>query len=272
MNLDISTTIKVVLGLIAIGIFFSLVMAVKSISAGRKLNFYQKRQTLIYQGWRMVLLAVVLVVIGLFVVKVGEPVVYKVFPPSPTITLTPTVTLTPTITLTPSQTYTPTVTQTLDKTYTPGIPSEVMATIQTPIGVDTTAIFSIVTFATSTKDGVVVDTQTIFTPPITHMYGGFSYDRMSAGVQWTAVWLYGNQVICSETKPWTYSQGGYGYTDCELPASSWKPGEYEVQIFVGTTWKNSGRFTIKGEGEELTQTAATPLPTLLPTDTPTPAP
>lgn len=270
MNIDISTTIKALLGLIGIGVIFSLVMAIRSIAAGHALPFYQKRQVLVYHGWRLILLAVALVVGGFLLLKVGEPVAYKFFPPSPTITPTPTVTVTPTVTLTPSQTYTPTITLTLDKTYTPELPAMIQATIQTPVGVDTSAIFSLITFATTTKDGVVVDTQSIFTPPVTQMFGGFSYDRMAMGVQWTAVWLYGSEIICSETKAWTYSQGGYGYTDCKRPAPDWKPGEYEVQIFVGQTWKNSGRFSIKGQGEELTQTASSPLPTLLPTFTPTP--
>lgn len=270
MNIDISTTIKAVLALLAIGVVFSLVMALRSIAAGHKLPFYQKRQVLVYRGWRMILLALALVVGGFLLLKVGEPVAYKFFPPSPTITPTPTITVTPTITLTPSQTFTPTITQTLDKTYTPALPTMIMATIQTPVGVDTSAIFSLITFSTKTVDGVVVDTQSIFTPPVTQMFGGFSYDRMASGVQWTAVWLYGTEIICSETKAWTYSQGGYGYTDCSRPAADWKPGEYEVQIFVGQTWKNSGRFSIKGDEEDFTPTVGTALPTLLPTFTPTP--
>ena len=96
----------------------------------------------------------------------------------------------------------------------------------------------------------------------------FRTTKWHLGVQWTAVWLYGTEIVCSETKAWTYSPGGYGYTDCKRAATDWKAGEYEVQIFVGQTWKNSGRFTIKGAEGEQTQ-AASQVSTLLPTLTPT---
>lgn len=270
MNIDIATTVKVILVLIGIAVVTSLVMAFKSIQAGRKLQFYQKRQILIYHGWRLVLLSVALVFGGFILTRFGEPFVYRYFPPSPTITLTPTITVTPTITLTPSQTFTPTITLTLAQTYTPALPEEIQATIQTPVGVDASAVFSPVTFSTKTENGVVIDMQTNFDLPIKTIYGGFSYDRMATGVQWTAIWLYEGKIICSETKPWSYAPGGYGYTDCTRPESEWKPGNYEVQIFVGQTWKNSGTFTVQGVTSNGTPsipaiTGSQPVPTLTPT-------
>lgn len=247
MNIDVATTVKVVLGLLGIAAFVSLVMAVKSIKAGHKLLFYQKRQSLIYNGWRLVLLAIGLLFSGFLIFRFGEPVVYRYFPPSPTITLTPTITITPTVTNTPSMTYTPTITLTLSQTYTPSLPEMIQATIQTPVGPDTSAIFSPLSFADTTKDGVVVDSFTEFELPVGTLFGGFSYDRMATGVQWTAVWLFGDEVICSETKAWDYAPGGYGYTDCTRPVEAWLPGIYEVRIFVGQTWKVSGTFRILGD-------------------------
>lgn len=227
--------------------FISLLMAIKSIKAGRKLLFYQKRQVLIYRGWRLVLFAFLIVGAGLAISRFGEPVVYRYFPPSPTITLTPTVTATPTITLTPSMTFTPTITLTLSQTYTPSLPDFIQETVQTPIGPDVSAIFSPLSFADTTDNGVVTENFTEFSLPVSTLFGGFSYDRMVVGVQWTAVWLYGEEVICSETKAWDYAPGGYGYTDCTRPVEDWRPGKYEVQIFVGQTWKTSGTFLILGE-------------------------
>ena len=273
MNIDVATTIKVVMVFLVLAAIISLVMAARSIKAGRKLLFYQKRQVLIYHGWRLILLALLLVGSGLLISRFGEPMVYRYFPPSPTITLTPTVTATPTITLTPSMTFTPTITLTLSQTYTPSLPSFIQETVQTPIGPDVSAIFSPLSFSKSTKDGVVVENITEFKLPITTLFGGFSYDRMAVGTQWTAVWLYGEEVVCSETKAWNYAPGGYGYTDCTRPAENWKPGKYEVQIFVGQTWKTSGTFTILGdEGMTATEPSITgseqpvnPLPTSTPT-------
>ena len=274
VNIDIATTVRVILGFLGVAAVITLVMAYKSIKAGHKLLFYQKRQTLVYHGWRLVLLAGGFLLAGFLIFQFGEPVAYRYFPPSPTTTLTPTITITPTITLTPSQTFTPTITLTLAQTYTPSLPEELQATIQTPVGVDASAIFSPLSFASQTQDGVVVDSETEFVPPVTTLYGGFSYDRMATGVQWSAIWRYGEEIICSETKSWTYAPGGYGYTDCTRPKEEWKAGIYEVQIFVGSSWKVSGTFLITGpdglpEDEPVT-TAIPEVPTLLPTLTPPP--
>lgn len=256
VNIDIDTTFKLLLVLIAVAIIAALVAAFRSIKAARALQFYKKRHDLISRGWRMVGLTLLLGAGALFLVKFGEPVAYRYFPPSPTITRTPTITTTPTITLTPSQTFTPTITLTLQYTYTPAIPGIVQTAIKTPVGVDTKAIFSAIEFSTQTKDSVVINTTDIFNPPVTQMFAGFTFDKMALGVQWTAVWLYEGNVICYETAAWKYSTGGSGYSDaCNgvLKPEQWLPGDYEVQIFVGQTFKTSGRFTITGS-----RPAATP--------------
>lgn len=220
--------------------------------------FYQKRQVLIYRGWRLILVALLLLASGFLISRFGEPIAYRYFPPSPTITLTPTITTTPTITLTPSATFTPTITMTLSQTYTPALPQFIQETVQTPIGPDVNAVFSPLSFAEETDEGVVVENFTEFIPPVTTLFGGFSYDRMTTGVQWTAIWFYGEEVVCSETKAWNYAPGGYGYTDCTRPAEDWKPGRYEVQIYVGQTWKVSGEFYILTEEDS---TGYLPAPT-----------
>lgn len=257
MNIDVATTMKVVMFFLAIAAFIFLLVAVRSIKAGRKLLFYQKRQILIYRGWRLILFSVFLVGAGLLISRFGEPVVYRYFPPSPTITMTPTVTATPTITLTPSMTFTPTITLTLSQTYTPSLPEFIQETVQTPIGPDVSAIFSPLSFSDTTEDGVVTENITEFSLPVSTLFGGFSYDRMAVGAQWTALWLYGEEVICSETKAWDYAPGGYGYTDCTRPVEDWRPGIYEVRIFVGQSWKMSGTFRILGE-DDLTGEVFTP--------------
>lgn len=247
LNIDVATTVKVILVLLGIAAIVSLTMAVKSIKAGYRLLFFQKRQLLVAHGWRLVLLALGLLFTGLLLIRFGEPMVYRYFPPSPTITQTPTVTITPTVTNTPSMTYTPTITLTLSQTYTPSLPEFIQATIQTPVGPDANAIFSPLSFSDTIKDGVVTTSYSEFELPVGTLFGGFSYDRMAIGAQWTALWFYGDELICSETKAWNYAPGGYGYTDCSRPVDAWRPGIYEVRIFVGQTWKQSGTFKILGE-------------------------
>jgi hypothetical protein len=249
MNLDIDTTFKVILILLAIGIITSVSMAFKSLGAAKRLEFYRKRQDMMVYGWRMLLFAFVMAGVGFVFYRFGEPIAYQYFPPSPTITRTPTITITPTITLTLMNTLTPTITPTLAQTYTPVFPGIVQTEIQTPVGVDTDGLFSPVQFSTQTKDSVVINTTDTFKLPITQMFGGYTFDKMTTGIQWTAVWLREGEVMCFETKPWDGGTGGSGYTDAcnkKLSPDQWLPGKWEVQIFVGQTWKSSGRFVILG--------------------------
>ena len=261
INIDIDTTFKVLLFLIVLTIVVALIGAFRSISAARKLQFFKKRQDLVERGWRLVGLTLILGGLAFLLVRFGEPVAYRYFPPSPTITRTPTITTTPTITLTLRETYTPTITLTLAQTYTPALPDVVQTAIKTPVGVDNNAIFSVIEFSTQTKDGVVIDTTDVFNLPITQMFAGFSFDKMALGVQWTAVWLLEGEVLCFESAPWIYSTGGSGYSDAcnsQLTANQWEAGNYEVQIFVGQTFKTSGRFLIAGVQTD-------PTPSLTPT-------
>jgi type VI secretion system secreted protein VgrG len=273
MNIDIATTVKVILVFIALGVIASIFYAVRSINGGKRLEFFHKRQDLIAHGWRLAFLAVLLVFGWLWVFKNAEPVAYRYFPPSPTTTRTPTITLTPTITPTLKETLTPTITETLQYTYTPALPADAQATIQTPVGPDANAVFSPLQFSTQIdKNRLLANPQTSFAIPVTHIYGGYSFDKMAIGVQWTAVWLYEGQIFFMETKAWTLSDGsgGYGYTDCQREANQWLPGNYEVQIFVGSTWKTSGRFTITGSTDGTIEGTVTPAPgTTTPTATST---
>jgi type VI secretion system secreted protein VgrG len=274
MNIDIATTVKVLIAFLILGLIASLIFAYRSIRLGLHLEFFRKRRDLVVHGWRLVLLALALGIVALIIGKFGEPVAYRYFPPSPTVTSTPTVTLTPTITPTLKDTLTPTITPTLQYTLTPSLPEVAQATIQTPVGPDTSAIFSRVQFASQlSKDSVVVDDETSFPSTVAHLYGGFTYDQMSLGVQWSAVWLRDGQVVHMETKAWTYSSGGAGYTDWDCTTGECLPGNYEVQIFVGSTWKSSGTFTISGGAAA--EGTATVTPTLTPSaplTTPTPTP
>jgi hypothetical protein len=275
MNLDIDTTFKVILVLLGIGVVASIVIAVKSLNTANNLKFYRKRQDLIEYGWRLIFFAFLMVAFGFALYRFGEPVAYHYFPPSPTITRTPTVTTTPTITMTLQSSLTPTITQTLAQTYTPEFPTQVLATVLTPVIADSSAIFSPIQFATSLdKDGIVANTTDTFTLPITELYAGYTFDFMTAGVRWTAVWLYEGNFLCAETQIWQFSTGGAGYSDyCnkKITPDMWKPGNYEVQIFVGQTWKTSGRFTVLGDEPTFNPSSSGTIPSDLATPTLTPS-
>ena len=149
------------------------------------------------------------------------------------------------------------------------------------------AVFSQIQFSQRiTDESQPIDPALEFENPVGHLFGAFSYNNMADGSQWSALWYRDGELVYYESKPWEGSSGGYGYTDWDPPSDQWKPGIYEVQIFVGTEWKVSGYFTVTGqppiptitntptrtEPPTRTQTQtipATPTQTLWPTRTPT---
>jgi hypothetical protein len=90
------------------------------------------------------------------------------------------------------------------------------------------------------------------------------------GSQWSALWvrMEDDSIVCSETKPWDGNTGGYGYSECKPILSPWLPGDYQVQLFVGTEWVSSGYFTMTGQPPTFTPTRT---PTATRTITPTPS-
>jgi hypothetical protein len=273
MNIDVAMTIKVIVTLIVVALLVLLLFAFRSIRTGLSLQFFRKRRDMVSHGWHLIFLALVLVIFALALSHFGEPVVYRYFPPSPTVTNTATITMTPTITNTPSMTFTPTITPTLQYTYTPSLPQEAQATIQTPVGPDTAAAFSSLLFTDKLSDEGIVSADTgPFAASVQHIYGGFSFDGMIMGVQWTAVWMLNGKPVHIESKVWKATSGGYGYTDWDCSTGECVPGEYSVQIFVGSTWKSSGTFTITGGASATTGTPSPSASEAFKSSTPTPSP
>lgn len=273
MNLDIRTAVVTAVVLIVIGVFLAVTSGVKAIKQGQQLLYYRKRQKIMNHGWRMILFGIVLAAVAFLVGRFGEPAVYRVFPPTPTITLTPTVTLTPTITLTATITLTPTITETPSVSPTPFIPPALEIEFSGVVTPQPDAAFSPIQFSRELTDfNQPEEPATEFENPIGELFGTFDYNNMLDGSQWTALWYRLNdmKLICYETAPWNGGVGGYGYTNCNPPADDWQPGEYEVQMFVGTTWKVSGRFSIAGTPPTATFTptsSRTPTVTRTPTIT-----
>ncbi|MBI9048593.1 MAG: hypothetical protein JEZ00_04190 [Anaerolineaceae bacterium] len=269
MQVDIQTAVQTAFVLSIIGFLGSLFYGLGLIRNGRKILYYHKRQSQMTTGWWYMALSLAMGLTAWFLHRQAEPVLYQIFPPSPTITITSTITQTTTITLTPTTTLSPTVTNTPEITYTPQIPVVVSEQFVSTIEPAEDVVFSPLIFArTIDENNQAVSPVTTFQHPVTDIFGVFSYDKMNTGVQWSSVWvrLSDQEVICYETKPWDASTGGYGYTDCHKGANSWLPGEYDVQIYIGMTWISSGKFTIVGDPPTAT---FTPSPSYTPSNTPT---
>lgn len=289
LNLDIRTA--VVTATILAYLFAALVLwsGFRTIQTARRLNFYRLRQEGMVRGWRMLLGAFVLFVLGLLIRSYAEPVAYSYFPPSPTPTLTPSLTLTPTITLTPSITLTPTVsntpsvTDTPTPTPTPFIPLHIELQFESTLEPNPNAVFSELIFTQGIDENYIpLNASDVFTNPVGHLYAVFSYDQMVDGVQWTALWYREGEIVHYETAPWNGGTGGFGYTDWNPSPEAWLPGFYSVHMFLGLQLYQSGSFTVLGDpitptGTLLTATPTgqltptiTPRPTYPPTITPTP--
>jgi len=270
MKLDIATTVRVVFFLLLIlgGSFFY--RAWRGFQEAKRLYFFIKRQQLLQRVWLLIFSGVIVVGAAIAFNRFTEPVIYRYFVPSPTSTLTPTHTLTPTITQTPSITPTPTITTTPQFTPAPLLPAVISEGFKSTITPNPRAVFSQITFSRKLDKNLrPLNPESVFRNPIVTLYGSFSYDQMIIGSQWTALWFRDGELISYETLPWNGASGGFGFTESKLSPEEWLPGNYEVQIFVGTAWKISGTFEVTGTPPTSTPTPS-PIPTRTATSTRTP--
>ena len=262
---------------IILAVIFALILlrsGIRSIQSARKLTFYSLRQQRMSSGWRMLAVGILLLLFSVWLGRFGEPVAYRYFPPSPTpsltptITLIPSVTLSPTITLTPTITDTPSVTDTPTLTPTPYIPPAIEALFSGDITPNPDAVFSPLQFSTVYENFECIAPSTTFVNPIPSMTACFSYNNMSPGVQWTALWYREGELVHYETLPWDGTTGGLGFSQWAPPPDKWQAGTYQVQVFVGQDWKVVGQFVVSGEPPTPIP-SITPSPTVSPTLTPT---
>jgi hypothetical protein len=222
------------------------------IRSARKLPFFMLRRRRIGQGWRLILFGIIIGILALFIQVFGRQVAYTIIPPTPsltpTVTITPTPSITPTASITPipSITPTPTITSTPTITPTPSLPQAIREDIESSVTPDAEAALSAIQVARNLGvNNQPINSSDLFILPVGKLYGAFTYDKFRDGIQWTALWYLGNELICQESIPWDGGTGGYGYTECEPGA--WEEGEYEIQMFIGEQWKVSTRFTILSE-------------------------
>jgi len=277
MNLDIQTTVRTIFVFLLIACAAMVFTAVRAFREAGRLRFFLKKRELLGRAWRFVLFALMILGGAIILNTFAEPMVYRVFPPSPTVTQTPTITLTPTITVTPTVTITPTLTPTSEFTSTPIMPAVISQDFSSETTPNPNARFSTPVFSRKIDDDYQpIEIADTFENPVDKIYGTFSYESMITNSQWTALWFRDGELVSYESIPWNGSSGGFGYTESNLRPDQWLPGVYEVQIFVGETWKSSGLFTVTGTLPTLTitQTAtitATPTTTLTPTRTQIPS-
>lgn len=240
-----------------------------AIRSGKKLPFFYKKRDQFELAVRLIIGALLLVFFAYAALQWGEGLVYQYFPPTLTPSLTPTITLTRTITLTPTLTLTPTITNTPSVTNTPSLPQEIIDEFEAVVTPQTDYLFSQIRFSTEIDDDLqAINPGNEFENPLETIYGTYSYNNMTDGLQWTEVWTREGEIVHYNVGKWQGYSGGYGAVKLELPAEEWLPGNYQLQFFIGEQWLMSGYFRILGLPPTATPTLS-PTPSLTPSNTPT---
>jgi hypothetical protein len=106
-QIDVHSTVIMAAILTGVAAVITIYFGFRQLLRSRKIPFFRKRHDRMVRGWRLILLAIVLIPLTWLILNFSEPVVYLYFSPSPTITMTPQFTATPSITNTPDVTDTP---------------------------------------------------------------------------------------------------------------------------------------------------------------------
>jgi membrane protease YdiL (CAAX protease family) len=89
MSLDIHTAVQTAIVIAILTIFFSIWAGIRSIRKARTLKFFRMRRDRMVRGWRLMSFGVGMVFVTLFLGYFAEPIIYRVYPPTPTQTMTP---------------------------------------------------------------------------------------------------------------------------------------------------------------------------------------
>ena len=256
---SLSTQTYVLIFVVAIGLGGAL-----SLLAGWGLSrradsepFFMVRQQMLRRRWSYFIVGGALLLMALcgqlFGVRAVEIVITPTMTPSstPTLTLTPTATPTASLTLSPSQTLrpsltvSPTQTQSPTASGSPAYPELLITNIpDATVTPNPDTVIGLFTFAqdyTTSYDpingGVVFEVE-----GLTQIVTLFTYTGMIPEVQWTTVWFYESEPVYIETFPWDGFEAGFAVTKWEN--EDWRPGNYQVRIYVGEELKQAGQFRV----------------------------
>lgn len=248
--------VQIVVYVLIGGMGFALVMGWRELRSAKLLPFYQVRRSRIARGWRFIIIGAAIALIATVIQVFGLGAIERmelptaVLPGEPT-DLVATARVTATITRTPGNTATPSITPSPTERGTPMLPEGLSESFGESVTPDSRAVFGPIDVATE----IIYPAQPgeeEFDSVEGPLYGLFSYDYLETGVRWTAVWIWENEVICVESKPWDGGSGGWGYTECQ--PDRWPPGEYFIHMFLGEEWWISVEFTILGAAVTSTPT------------------
>jgi hypothetical protein len=277
-NLSVEQFLLLVAGIL-VGISVLIVLgAVLLLRRAPRQPFFLLRQQTAATGWRLLIVAAGLLLLAGTVRLFGAPVVFQMVTPTPSITLTPSITGTPTITYTPSRTLRPSITLTPSDTFTPTpsptpfIPFNIEQQFTSNVVPDARLRVGPLTFARSLDAAnQPLGAGTVFFNPVQKIVVLYNYEFVNLGVQWTVIWYRNGELFSWESFPWGGPLDGLDIRTKKTAPDFFLPGTYQVQVFAGKEWKQTGTFDIVGAPPEATATVS-PTITRLPSQTFTPTP
>lgn len=254
--------------------FFLVISGLRALRLGSRTIYFRHRRQRVLAGWWMTGAGLALGVTAFLILRAGGlPLAPAAPTPAPAAK---------TATAAPSQTFTPAPTPsraaafTASGTPTPRLPLSLEIMVVSSVTPQVSAAISDIRFSDTLVDGYPIGRRFDWVNPLRRMYATFSYSHMTYGAQFTALWFRNGELIFFESGPWQAGGRGLSHSKWEPAPHEWHPGEYEVQFFVGTEWKATGRFTVTGEPRPPTPTrtpsptrTSSPFPSETPTATPT---
>jgi hypothetical protein len=241
--------------------FFLLLSGVRALRLGSRTIYFRHRRQRVLAGWWMTGAGLMLAVVALLIFRVRELPLAAATPTLPPQLETATAEPSRTSTSTPRPGRT--LTATASPTATPHLPLSLEIMVVSSVTPQASAVISDIRFSEALDDNYPIGNRFEFTNPIARMYVSFAYSHMTYGAQFTALWFRNGELVFFESGPWQAGGRGGASLKWEPAPHEWHQGEYEVQFFVGTEWKATGRFTLVGPP---------PAPTFTPTSTLTPTP
>jgi type VI secretion system secreted protein VgrG len=248
-----------------------LLMGLRAIQLGLRTAYFRHRRDRIVAGWWLVGSAALLIVVGLLVFRVGDPLFSL---PRPLFTSTPQAAPSAdTSTATSRALSTPFPTQTRPAPSTPTsapiLPLSIEALITSQVTPGPDAAIAEIRFSPVMDGQLAQNPSARWRNPIRQMYAAFKYSGMTPGAQFTALWFRDGQIVYIDTRPWGGGPSGRSFSlwQPEQPYDL-LPGAYEVQFFVGHQYLTSAAFTLTGKPVQPTPTL-TPRPSRTPSFTPT---
>ncbi len=250
--------------LLAAAAVFLFSAGVRAIAMGSRTIYFRHRRQRVLAGWWMTGAGLALGLVAFLVFRPGGSFLpASPTPAAPAQTVSPTAP--PTRTAPPAPTLPTKPAFTSAASPTPHLPLSLEIMVISTVTPQPSATIGDIRFAEALQGNYPIGNRVEWRNPLKRMYASFAYTHMTYGVQFTALWFRNGELVAFESGPWKTGGHGRVAVKWEPAPQEWHPGEYEVQFFVGTEWKATGRFSLKGNPPTSTFT-----PTLTPTDTPRP--